>query len=84
MCKVALTIPNEVLVETKMNKDTAEDFIRKTVALEYYKSKGVSLGFCAEIAQMTKADFIKYLGTQNISIFNFNNKESLLEDIYNA
>ena len=62
MCQVAVEIPNEVLYDTKMSKKDALDFSRKAVALCYYVQNGVSLGYCAKIANMSKEAFIKYLG----------------------
>ena len=37
MYQVALKIPEGVLFDTKMNLHDAEKFIRRVVALEYYK-----------------------------------------------
>ena len=45
---------------------------------------GVSLGYCAEIANMSKPDFIRFLSENDISIFNFENENELSEDIANA
>ena len=84
MCNIAIDIPNEVLYDTKMDKKETVDYIKKQVALVYYVKNGVSLGYCAEIAGMSKSDFIKFLGENGISIFHFDNEEELLEDINNA
>ena len=45
---------------------------------------GVSLGYCAEIAGMSKQQFIKYLGENNVSIFKFDDDEEFLEELNNA
>ena len=64
---LAFTIPNEVLYDTKMNDTEALDFARKAVALRYYTIEGVSLGYCAQIANMKKGDFIfKFFWITNI------------------
>ena len=67
MCNIAFSIPNEVLYDTKMNDSETEDFVRKAVALRYYTKAGVSLGYCAQIAGMSKGDFIRFLGENEIS-----------------
>ena len=59
-------------------------FARKMVALGYYSHNNVSIGYCAEIAGMTEAEFILFLGENGISIFRFENEKELLEDIANA
>lgn len=84
MCQIAIDIPNEVLFDTKMNKEEANRFARRAVALGYYTQSGVSIGYCAQIAGMTEEEFIKYLGKNNVSIFHFDNKEEFLEELGNA
>lgn len=84
MCQIAFDIPNEVLYDTKMSKKDALAFARRSVALCYYVQNGVSLGYCAEIAGMSKQQFIKYLGENNVSIFKFDDYEEFLEELNNA
>lgn len=52
--------------------------------VQLYKEKKLSLGKCAVLAEMTKEDFIKYLATKGVSIFNFQNEDEILEDVKNA
>ena len=84
MCQIAFNIPNEVLYDTKMSKKDTLAFARRSVALCYYVQNGVSLGYCAEIAGMSKEDFIKYLGENNISIFRFDDEDEFVEELDNA
>ena len=84
MCDVAISIPHEVLFDTKMTRNDTVSFVRKAVALCYYVQKDVSLGYCAQIAGMDKESFIKYLGEQGISIFHFDDEEEFLEEMRNA
>ncbi len=84
MCQIAVSIPDEVLYDTKMNMEDASSFVKKAVALGYYTQNGVSLGYCAQIAGMREEDFIKYLGQNNISVFHFDDKEEFLEEMNNA
>lgn len=42
MCQIVLSIPDEVLYDTKMNKEQANQFARQAVALGYYTQSGVS------------------------------------------
>ena len=84
MCQVLIDIPNEVLYDTHMNSQDAVDYSRKIVALAYYTQMHVSLGYCAQIAGMTKKDFILFLGQNNVSIFQFDDEDDLVGDINNA
>lgn len=84
MCQIAFDIPNEVLYDTRMNKQEANSFARKAVALCYYVQNGVSLGYCADIAGMSKESFIRYLADNNISIFHYDDSEEFMEELNNA
>ena len=79
-----ISIPDEVLFDTKMNHEQAIQFARRAVALGYYTQSGVSLGYCAQIAGMMEEEFIRYLGQNNISIFQFDGQEGFLEELANA
>lgn len=84
MCQIAFSIPDEVLFDTKMNREQASQFARRAVALGYYTQSGISIGYCSQIAGMTEEEFIKYLGQNHISIFRFDGKEDFLEELENA
>ena len=84
MCRIAIEIPNEVLYDTRMNQQEANAFARKAVALCYYVQNGVSLGYCAQIAGMSKEAFIRYLREQNVPIFRYDNDEEFKEELANS
>lgn len=84
MMSINVNIPDAVLFDTKMSPELAESYARQAVALCYYTQKGVSLGYCAEIAGMSKTDFIKYLGDNNVSIFSYDDEAEFLEEMNNA
>ena len=52
--------------------------------MHYYLHFHVSLGYCAQIANTTEEDFIKYLGENQVSIFQFDNKQEFLDELKNA
>lgn len=84
MCQIAFSIPDEVLFDTKMNREEAEQFARRAVALGYYTQSRVAIGYCSQIAEMTEEEFIKYLGQNHISVFQYDNKEEFLEELDHA
>lgn len=59
-------------------------YTKCTLAVDLYKNKRVSLGYCASVADMTKEDFIKYLGKNDISIISFESEQEFLEELANA
>lgn len=84
MCQVAINIPNEVLFDTKMSQEEANQFARCAMALGYYTQNGVSIDYCAQIAEMSEEEFIRYLGRNHVSVFRFDNEEEFLEELRNA
>ncbi|MBQ9198708.1 MAG: UPF0175 family protein [Lachnospiraceae bacterium] len=84
MCQIAFNIPNEILYDTRQSEEEAIQFVRRSAALNYYVKRGVSLGYAAQIADMDKESFIKYLGENGISIFKFDNEAEFLEEVRNA
>ena len=79
----SVNVPDAVLYDTRMTAEVSQAFVKRATALLYYTSKGVSLGYCAEIAEMSKMDFIRFLSENNVSIFDIT-PEELERDIQNA
>lgn len=84
MCEFAVQIPEEVLYDTHMTESQSESLVKKIIAMHYYLHFHVSLGYCAQIANTTEEDFIKYLGENQVSIFQFDNKQEFLDELKNA
>lgn len=78
------SIPNEVLYDTKMSKSDTIAFAKRAVALCYYTQNKVSLGYCAQIANMAKGEFIRYLGANGVSIFQYDDEQEFIEEMNNA
>ena len=49
-----------------------------------YTQNHISIGYSAQIAGMTEEEFIKYLSSNGVSIFNFDDEEEFLEEMNNA
>ena len=84
MCIVSINVPEEILLDLHENKDDFATYMECMLAVDLYKNKRVSLGYCADIAEMAKEDFIKYLGKNEISVFSFENEQEFLEELANA
>ena len=61
MCVVSINIPEEILLDLHENEDGFAAYAKCMLAVDLYKNKKVLLGYCADIADMAKEDFIKYL-----------------------
>lgn len=81
MCVVSINVPEEVLLDLHKDKNDFADYIKKILAVDLYKNKKVSLGYCASVAEMSKEDFIQYLGANGISIFSFASENEFLEEL---
>lgn len=79
----SVNIPEAVLYDTRMSIEDTQAFVKRATALLYYTSKGVSLGLCAQIAGISKMDFIRFLSGNSISVFDLT-QDDLARDITNA
>lgn len=84
MCKISFNLPNEILYDTRQSEEEALRFVKKYTALSYYTHRGVSLGYAAQIADMDKESFIRFLGENGVSIFRFDSEKEFLEELANA
>ena len=84
MCVVSINVPEEILLNLHESENDFAIYMKCMLAADLYKNKKVPLGYCADIAEMPKEDFIKYLGKNNISIFSFESEEEFLEVLENA
>lgn len=67
-----------------MTENQSEQLAKKIVAMHYYLHLHISLVYCAQIAELSEEDFIKYLGENHISISNFDDKKQFQEERNNA
>ena len=84
MCVVAVNIPEEVLLDLRETRNNFANYVKTMIAIDLYKNKKVSLGYCAEVAEMSKEEFVKCLGQNGVSIFGFDSEEEFMEEFANA
>ncbi len=84
MCIVSINVPEEILLDLHEDKKDFADYMKKMLALDLYKNKKVSLGYCASVAEMTKEEFLQYLGINGVSVFSFGSEDEFLEELANA
>ena len=66
---ISINVPKEILLDLKINEISFSNYAKRFLALDLYKNKNISLGYCAELAEMPEEDFIKFLGSNKVSIF---------------
>jgi len=84
MCNIMIKVPDELLLSLHKSQEEFESYAKLSLAIDLYMSGNVSLGYCTAIADISKREFIKELGKRQISIFQFDSEEDLMEDVRNA
>ena len=82
--KKEIELPEEIILSLRLDEDEVIKEMKRTLAVKYFKERKLSIGQSAELAEMTEEDFIKYLGSQNISIFNIDDLDELKKDLGNC
>ncbi|MCL2170407.1 MAG: UPF0175 family protein [Defluviitaleaceae bacterium] len=77
-------IPEKIMLSLRVPAEAIGSEIKQALALRYYVERRLSLGQCAELADMNEKSFISYLSRFGVSIFSFDSEEELTEDICNA
>jgi predicted HTH domain antitoxin len=81
---VSINVPDEILLDLHEDMDDFTKYTKKMVALDLYRNKKVSLGYCASVADMTKEEFVQYLSRNEISIFTFGSEHEFMEELSHA
>lgn len=81
---VTFNVPQEILLDLRTNETSFSNYVKEFVALDLYKNRNISLGYCAELAEMPKEDFMKFLGANKVSVFGFDDENEFLEEMRNA
>ena len=75
MNTVTIPISDEILFAIKKDiKNIQSDFMQ-TLAIHYFKEKRLGLGLAAQMAGLTKNDFVSLLSKNNIDIYQYTNEE---------
>lgn len=81
---VEIEYPDELLTSLKYKKDEFADEIKKMSVVKLYELGKISSGMAARILKMSRVEFLELLGKYKVSIFSYESKEELLEDLKNA
>jgi predicted HTH domain antitoxin len=72
---INVPISEEVLFILKKDEKSLQKEITSILALQFFKEKRLSLGKSAELAGMTKNEFVEFLGKHEIDIYQYTEKE---------
>jgi len=81
---VSIEYPDELRVSLKYKRDEFADEIKKISVIKLYELGKISSGMAAKVLDISRVDFIELLGKYKVSIFSYEDKEELLEDVKNA
>jgi len=77
-------VAKNILMKLGMDDEAFAQYVKGLIAVDLYVNKGISLGHCAEVAEMTKEAFMFFLSDNKVSVFDFNSADEFLEDARNA
>ena len=84
MCQLSIQIPKEILLSINETEQGLTLYMKKLLALNLYEQHKISLGYGAELAEMTEEDFIYELGREGISIFHYDSEKMFQKELENA
>lgn len=73
--ELKLKVPYGVLINLHKSLDEVGDDLKKQAAIRYYKKRKLSLGKAAELAGMSRLEFIDYLKFNSEPIFQYSEQE---------
>ena len=81
---VSIEYPDELRVSLKYKRAEFADEIKKISLIKLYELGKISSGMAAKVLDISRVDFIELLGKYKVSIFPYEDKEELREDLKNA
>ena len=78
------SIPSEIFLALRETENQFASNMKKFTALFLFQNQKLSIGQCAELANMTEEDFIYFLGENKTSIFEYLDEPTLREEIANG
>ena len=79
-----ISVPSEILLVLRENEKQFASYMKRYTALNLFQSHKLSIGQCAELADMSEEDFIYFLGENKVSLFEYLDEDGLREELGNA
>ena len=75
MNTVIIPISDAILFAVKKDVENIQNDFMQTLATRYFKEKRLGLGLAAQMAGLSKNDFVSLLSKNNIDIYQYTNEE---------
>jgi len=75
MKTIEMPIADEIFYVLKKDVANIRADMMKSLAMQYFKERKLSLGLSAKMAGMTKNDFVELLGRNSIDIYQYTDEE---------
>jgi len=69
--KIVFNVPEDVLASLKVGIKCLEFDMRRFLALQYFKNKRLSMGKAAKLAGMNRFDFMDFLVSEGVVLFDY-------------
>ncbi len=69
--QAVINVSDSIMLALNESKDEFLKKIKIYAAMEYFKEEKLSLGKAAELAEMSKIDFMFYLGEHGVPVINY-------------
>jgi predicted HTH domain antitoxin len=79
-----LSVPSEIFLVLRETESQFTSNMKKFTALFLFQNQKLSIGQCAVLANMTEEDFIYFLGENKVSVFDYLDESTLLEELADA
>jgi len=80
-----IAIPDDVVLSTRQTYKQFEIEAKRAIALKFYADEKLSLGQASKLANLSKLEFMRFLGDNQVTVFRFENDiEDLQQDMINA
>jgi len=76
--RVSFNVPVDILASLKIGTGGLEADMKRSLAVQYYKKKRLSLGKSAKLAGMNRLDFMDHLAEEGCVVFDYD--ESALKE----
>ena len=76
--RVTFDVPVDILASLKIGARGLESDMRRSLAVQYYMNKRLSLGKSAKLAGMNRIDFMDHLAAEGCVVFDYD--ESALKE----
>lgn len=84
MESLQIEYPLELSISLKYSKEELAGEIKKLAMIKLFELGKISSGMAAKTLNLSRLEFIELLGKYKVSIFPYESKQDLLEDLDNA